>query len=104
MTNFFQGDIIKIAGFDKRKFVIISKNAFIRATGVFHVCPLLKEKNDGPLHIIVLDNETNTTGTAICEQVKLIDPAARACSKIGRIRYDDIMEVSDAIQGMFEYD
>ena len=50
MTDFYQGDILKISGF-RNKFVIVSKNAFIRMTNAFHVCPLLDKYPEGPIHI-----------------------------------------------------
>lgn len=102
MSDFYQGDIIKITGF-RNKFLIVSKNAFIRATDVFHVCPLLEKHPDGPLHIAV-EGKEKTRGIVICEQMKLIDPSARGCIKVDRLPYDNIMNVSDAIQGIFEYD
>lgn len=37
MNGFYQGEIIKITGFKKQLFVIVSKNSFIKATGIFHV-------------------------------------------------------------------
>ncbi len=98
-----QGDIIEIDGFAKKQFVIVSKNAFIRATGVFHVCPLLKDVAKGPLHINVL-GKNKTSGTIICEQIKLIDPAVRNCTRTDLLPYEQIMNVSDAVQGIFEYD
>ena len=103
MKEFFQGDIVKIEGLGKRLFLITSKNAFIHETSVFHVCPLLEDYPDGPLHIKITGNK-GTKGTAICEQIKLIDPATRSTRRIDRIPYSDIMEVSDVIQGIFEYD
>ena len=53
--SFTQGDIIKIAGF-KTEFLIISKNSFINAVRMFHVCPLLTAEEAGPLHIPVTGN------------------------------------------------
>lgn len=103
MTSFSQGDIISISGYGKNAFLIVSKNAFIRSTGVFHICPIINSYPNGPLHIEITGNK-RTTGTVICEQIKLIDPTARGCSKIDSIPYSDIMNISDAIQGMFEYD
>lgn len=102
MIEFSQGDIIKISGF-KNKFMIVSKNSFIKATNVFHVCPIIEGNHEGPIHIFV-EAKNSIKGTVICEQMKLIDPAARACSKLDHIPYDMIMNVSDAIQGIFEYD
>ena len=98
----YQGDIIKISGYSTR-FLIISKNSFIKAAHVFHVCPVLKACTAGPLHIKIT-GQNSETGTAACEQIKLIDPASRNCIKTDRISYDQIMNISDAVQGIFEYD
>ena len=78
-------------------------NAFIRATNMFHVCPLLSQVQEGPLHIHVLVIN-QTEGTVICERIKLIDPNARSCSRIDRLPYGELMNVPDALQGIFEYD
>ncbi len=101
--TYCQGDIVKISGFEKSYFIITSKNSFIRALGVFHVSPLLQKIVDGPLHIAVIGKK-GTKGTVICEQIKMIDPDVRAVNKIDSLKYQDIMNISDAIQGMFEYD
>ena len=53
MKEFYQGDIIKITDFKKQIFVIVSKNAFIKATGIFHICPVISGIQAGPLHIPV---------------------------------------------------
>ncbi|MCR4928959.1 MAG: type II toxin-antitoxin system PemK/MazF family toxin [Lachnospiraceae bacterium] len=103
MKEFCQGDIINIGEYGKQLFVIISKNAFIKATGVFHVCPLYNQVAPGPIHIKVCGNK-KTKGTVICEQIKLIDPNVRICKKTDYLKYDDIANVSDALQGIFEYD
>ena len=103
MNEFCQGDIVKIVGFSKRLFVIVSKNAFIRATGIFHVCPLLSGIEEGPLHISV-NGKNGESGIIICEQIKAIDPKARGCKRVDVLAYRDIMNVSDALQGIFEYD
>ncbi len=103
MNELFQGDIIKITGFKKQLFVIVSKNAFIRATGIFHVCPMIPAFPPGPLHILVC-GEKGETGTVICEQIKAIDPNARGCHRVDLLKYKDVMNVSDAVQGIFEYD
>ena len=102
MMDFCQGDIIRFTGF-KNKFIIVSKNTFIRATHVLHVCPVIEDYPAGPVHICV-EGKEREKGTVICEQVKLIDPSARGCSRIDRVPYDMIMDVSDALQGIFEYD
>lgn len=103
MNAFCQGDLIRIAGFKKQLFIIVSKNAFIKATGMFHVCPVIAGVPAGPVHIPVKGNKKEA-GTVICEQIKAIDPAARGCTKVDSLAYEDIMNVSDAVQGIFEYD
>ena len=103
MNEFFQGDIIKISGFKKQLFVIVSKNAFIKATGIFHVCPMIQGIPAGPVHIPVKGKKSES-GAVICEQIKAIDPKARGCNRVDLLPYEDIMNVSDAVQGIFEYD
>lgn len=102
MAELRQGDIIRICGY-RTLFLVISRNAYIRATGMFHVCPVYTGIQDGPLHISV-KGEKNTEGIAVCEQIKLIDPSARACSKQDWISYAQLINISDALQGIFEYD
>ncbi len=103
MMEFYQGDLIKIAGFKNQLFMIISKNAFIKATGFFHVCPMISGIQPGPLHIPV-KGKNGESGTVICEQIKAIDLTARGCNRVDSLAYEDIMNISDALQGIFEYD
>ena len=98
-----QGDIIQIDTYKKQLFVIVSKNAFIRATGIFHVCPILHNVLPGPVHIAI-NGKDKTKGTVICEQIKAIDPELRNCRRMDYLAYEDIMDISDVIQGLFEYD
>ena len=97
-----QGDIVRIDGY-RQNFLVISKNAFIRSTGMVHVCPFFKTIVEGPLHIAA-KGIAGTVGVAAAEQIKLIDPGARSIRKTDRLQYADIMEISDAVQGIFEYD
>lgn len=101
MGSICQGDIIKINGF-RHYFLVVSNNAFIKSTGVFHVCPIM-DTNEGVLHIAVT-GKNGSAGVVVCEQIKLIDPSVRSCMSVDRIEYAAIMNISDAIQGVFEYD
>ena len=83
MNDFSQGDIVKIVGF-RSSFLVVSKNAFIRAAHMFHVWPLLSNATEGPLHIRAVGVE-GTEGFVICEQIKLIDPNVRSCRRIDRL-------------------
>ena len=95
MNMFSQGDLIRIHGF-QNLFLIVSKNAYIAATNTFHVCPVLKN--------IQVTGKNGEEGTVICEQIKFIDPGVRRCSKKDYLTYSSIINISDAIQGIFEYD
>lgn len=68
-----------------------------------HICPVLPDIKDGPLHIPA-KGVSQTAGTVICEQIKLVDLALRNPRRVDRLPYEQIMNVSDAIQGIFEYD
>ncbi len=102
MNDFSQGDIIRIVGF-RNSFLVVSKNAFIQAARMFHVCPLLSYTSEGPLHIRVTGVD-GTEGFVVCEQIKLIDPGSRSCKRNDRLSYGQLMNISDALQGIFEYD
>ena len=95
MNMFSQGDVIRIHGF-QNLFLIVSTNTF-------HVCPVLKNIQEGPLHIKIT-GKNGEEGTVICEQIKFIDPEVRRCSKKDYLTYSSIINISDAIQGIFEYD
>lgn len=102
MIDFSQGDLIKIEG-TKHPFLIVSSNLFIRYTGTFHICPVVSDAKQGPLHIRFTSSK-GTHGIAICEQLLLVNPSNKLCNVCGHVSYDQIMNVSDAIQGIFEYD
>lgn len=100
--QFYQGDIIKISG-QSGRFLIVSKNAYIYAANLIHVCPIAKKCAEGPTHIRI-EGYDGQKGFAVCNDIKLIDPEVRGCMKTDSISYDQIMNISDAIQGLFEYD
>ena len=102
MKDFSLGDIVKISGY-KNYFLVVSSNTFIEVTKMIQVCPFITGVDAGPLHIQAVGTK-GTIGTAICEQIKLIDLVSRKVTKQDRIHYPDIMNISDAIQGIFEYD
>lgn len=102
MNNFSQGDIIKI---DKKKnlFLIVSNNTFIKATNAFHICPIIDKLPANPIHVSI-EGKNKTTGTVLCEQLLLVVPNQFPCTKIDSISYPQIMNISDILQGIFEYD
>ena len=99
MLKFEQGDILqveKIAG----PVLVVSKNYFNKTEQAI-VCPICKEAPRDPLHIDIKTDEV--VGKVMCEQMKLIDLNYRGYKIISLIGYSDIINITDAIQGIFDY-
>lgn len=94
-----QGDILSIEGI-KDSVLVVSKNFFNTAEMAI-VCPIVKNAMLDPLHIEISTKEIN--GYVLCEQMKLIDLRVRGFKHLSRIRYEDIMNITDAIQSIFDY-
>lgn len=99
MTEIFQGNILKV---EKLKFpVFVASKDFFNRTGQAVVCPAPEKASDDPLHISV--QTEGFTGVVLCEQMKLLDLSVRGYKKIAELRTTDIMNIADAIQGIFDY-
>ena len=99
MAKVEQGDLLKVAGLAYP--VIVVSNDFFNESGKAIVCPIMKNAADGPLHIKLKD--CLVEGYVLCEQVRYIDLAARHFSKMTATHYFDIMDISDAVKGIFDY-
>lgn len=94
-----QGNILKIEHI-KHPVLIVSKD-FFNKSGEIIGCPIFRDSTKSPLHICISSDEVN--GYVQCEKLALLDLRLRGYKKIGRIRTENIMDISDAIQGIFEY-
>ncbi len=94
-----QGDIIKAEGL-KGLYLIVSKN-FFNMTEQAILCPIVDDASPDPLHIMIKTDEI--VGTVLCEQMRMVDLRYRGFKRIGRIPYEVVMDVTDAIQGIFDY-
>ncbi|MCC8151230.1 MAG: type II toxin-antitoxin system PemK/MazF family toxin [Lachnospiraceae bacterium] len=99
MFEILQGDILSV---EKIPFpvLVVSKNYFNRGEKVI-VCPIRPESQPGPLHIYVETQEIK--GVAECEQLRMLDLRLRGYRKRGEICMEAIMDITDAIQGIFDY-
>ena len=94
-----QGDILSIEKI-KDPVLVVSKDLF-NESGKIIGCPIFKYDNLSPLHISI---HTNTlTGYVQCENMKLLDLHVRGYKKIGKVEMIDRIEISDVIQGIFDY-
>ena len=94
-----QGDMLRISGINYP--VIVVSNDFFNQSGKVIACPIVKNAIEGPLHIKLKDSSVE--GIVLCEQVKYLDLKARHFSKLTSTHYFDIMDISDAVMGMFDY-
>ncbi len=97
--NLHQGDIISVHPF-KIPILIVSKDFFNQTSEVIG-CPIFDEGIAGPLHIPV--NGNRIKGIVHCEKMKLLDLNVRSYSIIDRIPMPFIIDITDAIQGIFDY-
>lgn len=94
-----QGDILSVERI-KEPVLVVSKN-FFNTTEEVIVCPIIKNAPPDPLHIVVKTGIVE--GVVLCEQMKLLDLRIRGFKKLDHIKYTDIINITDAIQGIFDY-
>ena len=94
-----QGDILKVEKI-KHPVLVVSKN-FFNTSGQIIGCPIIKNSMAGPLHIWMATDENE--GYVHCEKLALLDLSVRGYKKIDRLPISDMINISDAIQGIFEY-
>ena len=99
MQHIHQGDLLKIVGLPHP--VVVVSNDFFNQEGKAIVCPIVPKAVESPLHIRI--KEAFLEGWVLCEQVKYMDLSARRYTKMPAVHYFDIMDLSDAVMGMFEY-
>ena len=99
MAQFEQGDLLKIDGI-QQPVIVVSNNVF-NQSGKAIVCPIVQSAQEGPLHIKLKDSSVQ--GVVLCEQVRYLDLAARRFHNLTATHYFDIMDISDAVVSMIEY-
>ena len=77
-----------------------SKN-FFNQSGEIIGCPMVSESGASPLHIYV--EAEDQKGYILCEQMKMLDLRVRGYKKIDRVKIADVINVTDAIQSIFDY-
>ena len=99
MQQIRQGDLLKISGL--RYPVVVVSNDFFNHEGKSIVCPIVPDAAEGPLHIKL--KSPSVEGYVLCEQLKYVDLQVRRFSKMPSADYFDIMNLSDAVMSMFDY-
>lgn len=99
MEDLHQGDILKIEKI-KHPVLVVSKD-FFNTSGEIIGCPVINNSKPGPLHIWM--HTEDTQGYIHCEKLALLDLSVRGYKKADRLPISEMMNVSDAIQSIFEY-
>ena len=99
MEHLHQGDILKIEKI-KHSVLVVSKD-FFNTSGEIIGCPIINHSHPGPLHIWM--STKNTKGYIHCEKLALLDLSIRGYKKTDKLPISEMINVSDAIQGIFEY-
>ncbi len=94
-----QGDIIKVDNL-KIPVLVVSKDYFNKSDEIIG-CPIFNTGDEGPLHIRI--NGDKIKGIVHCEEMKLLDLNVRGYAPIDRIHMPSIIDITDAIQGIFDY-
>ena len=99
MAKVEQGDLLNISGISFP--VIVVSNDLFNSSGMAMICPIQKQAVPGPLHIELKDCPVE--GYVLCEYIKPVDLKARRFTKLSDTHYYDIMNISDAVMGIFDY-
>lgn len=99
MEHLHQGDILEI---EKIKHpVLVASKDFFNTSGEIIGCPIIPNSNPGPLHIWITAEKTE--GYIHCEKLVLLDLSIRGYKKTDRLPISEMINISDAIQSIFEY-
>lgn len=99
MNEISQGDILSIERINTP--VLVVSKTFFNKTEQIIACPILSKTSEDPLHIPI--DTDDVQGVVLCEQMKLLDLRVRGYKKNTEISMEEIMNITDAIQSIFDY-
>lgn len=94
-----QGDILKIEKINYP--VLVTSKDFFNQSGEIIGCPIFPQNSISPLHIYI--NANDISGYVQCEKLALLDLHVRGYKKMDNVSLNDIMNITDAIQSIFDY-
>ncbi len=99
MNEICQGDILVVERINTP--VLVVSKSFFNKTEQVIACPILTKTTEDPLHIFIETNDIQ--GVVQCEQMKLLDLRLRGYKKMAELSMKEIMNITDAIQSIFDY-
>lgn len=97
MDFYSQGELLRAEGIP-HTFLVVSKNVY-NETGQVIACPVRKEETFSPTNYVIPESGQ----TVICDQLRYLDLAARHVRRIGEVSVNDIVEISNIIESLFDY-
>ena len=94
-----QGDILWLE--KEKQYVLVLSRDFFNQSGMSVVCPLRERADPDALHIVI--HSDIYTGTALIEHLRSLDLQAVNYRKISGISYEQIRDISDAVQGILDF-
>lgn len=85
----------------KGLFLVVNKKFFNTAEQAI-LCPIVQDDFQDALHIPI-NIQGEVQGFVLCEQMRFLDLRYRDYKKTGRIKYSDVINITDAIQSIFDY-
>lgn len=99
LKDIHQGDILKI---ERVKFpVLVVSKDFFNQSGEIIGCPIYEIGEEGALRIYIETDRVK--GYVHCEKLALLDLSVRGFSKLCSIPVKNIINITDAVQGIFDY-
>ncbi|RYM04768.1 type II toxin-antitoxin system PemK/MazF family toxin [Sporolactobacillus sp. THM7-7] len=85
----------------RRPALVVSNNVLNTRSNVIFFAPITHTIRAFPTHVS-LNNQTNTTGSILCEQTKALDYKARHARFVEKAPVSIIEEVTDIMLAIFE--
>ena len=98
MSEIKQGDILRLEM--PSIYILVLSKDFFNQSGFIIACPVTATTFPDALHIPILTDNYN--GTALLEHLKSLDIRSRFYRHIGTLPFEQIQEIADAVQSIFE--
>lgn len=98
MTSFRQGDIIMLdfqSQTGRRPAIVVSNDFFNGLSNMAIVCPITSTTSNFPLNVL-LDEQTTTQGSILCQHVKSLDLKIRNATyieKLPEVLFKEVKEI-----------
>lgn len=99
MVEIKMGEVLRLkdVGFP----VLVLSKDFFNKSGMIVACPIAEKAAPDALHIPI--HTENLSGIALLEHLKSLDIRARFYKSEGRISFEQIQDIADAVQSIFDY-